>query len=156
MVKGDLGLFLLYHQLLSLLSLLFCFGIRIISLTDLFPFLSFAVQVRTRLFGWKEAQYTNYTCYSGLTELVPAYNSTVGYAYAHEILVVHQIIFLVQCLLRIHCIMIHILSLFACQGIGCFWAIVSTLLLLMLELGRCSGMHSTGNLPETLILLQVC
>ncbi|XXG56659.1 hypothetical protein AAC387_Pa03g4014 [Persea americana] len=36
-------------------------------------------KVRARLFGWKEAQYTNYTCYSGLTELVPAYNSTVGY-----------------------------------------------------------------------------
>lgn len=41
--------------------------------------------MRARLFGWKDAQYANYTCYSGLTDFVPPYNSTIGYVYAYEI-----------------------------------------------------------------------
>ncbi|XP_043693353.1 zeaxanthin epoxidase, chloroplastic-like [Telopea speciosissima] len=35
-------------------------------------------KVRSKLFGWKEAKYSNYTCYSGLLDYVPPYNDTVG------------------------------------------------------------------------------
>ncbi|KAI3867980.1 hypothetical protein MKX03_035196 [Papaver bracteatum] len=36
-------------------------------------------KVRSKLFGFKEAQYSEYTCYSGLTDYVPPYINTVGY-----------------------------------------------------------------------------
>lgn len=36
-------------------------------------------QVRSKLFGWKEANYSNYTCYSGLTNFTPPYIDSVGY-----------------------------------------------------------------------------
>ncbi|MCL7041879.1 hypothetical protein MKW94_020709 [Papaver nudicaule] len=36
-------------------------------------------KVRSKLFGLKEAQYSEYTCYSGLTDYVPPYINTVGY-----------------------------------------------------------------------------
>ncbi|XP_077254135.1 zeaxanthin epoxidase, chloroplastic-like [Tasmannia lanceolata] len=36
-------------------------------------------KVRGKLFGWKEAQYSSYTCYSGLADFVPSYISTVGF-----------------------------------------------------------------------------
>lgn len=38
-----------------------------------------SVQVRSKLFGRQEAKYSNYTCYSGLTNFVPRYINTVGY-----------------------------------------------------------------------------
>ncbi|XP_028067885.1 zeaxanthin epoxidase, chloroplastic-like [Camellia sinensis] len=36
-------------------------------------------KVRSKLFGAKPANYSNYTCYSGLTNFVPPYIDTVGY-----------------------------------------------------------------------------
>lgn len=36
-------------------------------------------EVRSKLFGRQEAKYSNYTCYSGLTNFVPPYINTVGY-----------------------------------------------------------------------------
>ncbi|KAL6981616.1 zeaxanthin epoxidase [Sarracenia purpurea var. burkii] len=36
-------------------------------------------KVRSKLFGAQPANYSNYTCYSGLTNLVPPYIDTVGY-----------------------------------------------------------------------------
>ncbi|BFG20088.1 hypothetical protein CerSpe_063620 [Prunus speciosa] len=36
-------------------------------------------KVRTKLFGRREANYSNYTCYSGITKLVPPYIDSVGY-----------------------------------------------------------------------------
>ncbi|KAI3984299.1 hypothetical protein MKX01_011253 [Papaver californicum] len=36
-------------------------------------------KVRSKLFGFREAQYSEYTCYSGLTDYVPPYINTVGY-----------------------------------------------------------------------------
>ncbi|XP_020090739.1 zeaxanthin epoxidase, chloroplastic-like isoform X2 [Ananas comosus] len=36
-------------------------------------------KVRAKLFGWQDAQYSNYTCYSGSVDYVPSYISTVGY-----------------------------------------------------------------------------
>ncbi|KAF8403897.1 hypothetical protein HHK36_012003 [Tetracentron sinense] len=36
-------------------------------------------EVRSKLLGWQEAKYSNYTCYSGLTNYVPPYIDTVGY-----------------------------------------------------------------------------
>ncbi|RZC77409.1 hypothetical protein C5167_001541 [Papaver somniferum] len=36
-------------------------------------------KVRSKLFGFKEAQYSEYTCYSGLTDYVPPYINTIGY-----------------------------------------------------------------------------
>ncbi|KAK9283022.1 hypothetical protein L1049_011249 [Liquidambar formosana] len=35
--------------------------------------------VRSKLFGRQEAKYSDYTCYSGLTNFVPPYIDTVGY-----------------------------------------------------------------------------
>ncbi|BBG96299.1 Zeaxanthin epoxidase, chloroplastic [Prunus dulcis] len=35
--------------------------------------------VRTKLFGRREAKYSNYTCYSGITKLIPPYIDSVGY-----------------------------------------------------------------------------
>lgn len=40
---------------------------------------SFFYQVRMKLFGRQEAKYSNYTCYSGITKLVPPYIDSVGY-----------------------------------------------------------------------------
>jgi hypothetical protein len=34
--------------------------------------------VRSKLFGEQEANYSSYTCYSGLTNFVPPYIDTVG------------------------------------------------------------------------------
>ncbi|KAJ1409717.1 hypothetical protein SESBI_22537 [Sesbania bispinosa] len=36
-------------------------------------------EVRSKLFGWQEAKYSGYTCYSGLTNYVPPYIDTIGY-----------------------------------------------------------------------------
>ncbi|KAI3982314.1 hypothetical protein MKX01_037847 [Papaver californicum] len=36
-------------------------------------------EVRSKLFGLKEAQYSEYTCYSGLIDYVPPYINTIGY-----------------------------------------------------------------------------
>ncbi|KAM2155720.1 hypothetical protein ACFX1R_041496 [Malus domestica] len=36
-------------------------------------------KVRSKLFGIREARYSNYTCYSGLTKVVPSYVNSVGY-----------------------------------------------------------------------------
>ncbi|XP_077215554.1 zeaxanthin epoxidase, chloroplastic-like [Tasmannia lanceolata] len=36
-------------------------------------------KVRSTLFGWKEAQYSSFTCYSGLVDFVPPYITTIGY-----------------------------------------------------------------------------
>uniref|UniRef100_A0A5B6YJP3 FAD-binding domain-containing protein n=2 Tax=Davidia involucrata TaxID=16924 RepID=A0A5B6YJP3_DAVIN len=36
-------------------------------------------EVRSKLFGAQEAKYSNYTCYSGLTNFVPQYIDTIGY-----------------------------------------------------------------------------
>ncbi|CAL8113444.1 unnamed protein product [Prunus armeniaca] len=35
-------------------------------------------KVRTKLFGRREAKYSNYTCYSGITKFVPPYIDSVG------------------------------------------------------------------------------
>ncbi|KAI4323347.1 hypothetical protein L6164_022961 [Bauhinia variegata] len=36
-------------------------------------------QVRSKLFGWQEAKYSGFTCYSGLANYVPPYIDTIGY-----------------------------------------------------------------------------
>ncbi|XP_015584627.1 zeaxanthin epoxidase, chloroplastic isoform X2 [Ricinus communis] len=36
-------------------------------------------KVRSKLFGQEDAKYSDYTCYSGLTDFVPIYIDTVGY-----------------------------------------------------------------------------
>lgn len=36
-------------------------------------------QVRTNLFGPKDATYSGYTCYTGIADFVPADIETVGY-----------------------------------------------------------------------------
>ncbi|OVA20869.1 Monooxygenase [Macleaya cordata] len=36
-------------------------------------------KVRSKLFGFQEAKYTEYTCYSGLADFMPPYIDTVGY-----------------------------------------------------------------------------
>lgn len=36
-------------------------------------------KVRSKLFGAQEAVYSNYTCYSGLTDFVPPYIDSIGY-----------------------------------------------------------------------------
>ncbi|XP_019464984.1 PREDICTED: zeaxanthin epoxidase, chloroplastic-like isoform X1 [Lupinus angustifolius] len=36
-------------------------------------------EVRSKLFGWQEANYSGFTCYTGLTHYVPPYNDTIGY-----------------------------------------------------------------------------
>ncbi|CAL0328723.1 unnamed protein product [Lupinus luteus] len=36
-------------------------------------------EVRSKLFGWQEANYSGFTCYTGLTHYVPPYIDTIGY-----------------------------------------------------------------------------
>ncbi|XP_020201812.1 zeaxanthin epoxidase, chloroplastic isoform X1 [Cajanus cajan] len=36
-------------------------------------------EVRSKLFGWQEAKYSGFTCYSGLTNYMPPYIDTIGY-----------------------------------------------------------------------------
>ncbi|KAE9620923.1 putative zeaxanthin epoxidase [Lupinus albus] len=36
-------------------------------------------EVRSKLFGWQEANYSGFTCYTGLANYVPPYIDTIGY-----------------------------------------------------------------------------